>query len=157
MTVLDHRGATRELPANPPPVTWKLIVAVDAPWAGELYSTRPGRDRVGFTSVESFCAAMLTVTDWPLRAQADAADAAPVCRAAPSRSRARRDDTRHTRKFIVAATEPWTGEMYRTRPGLGHLHFGTFEQFLRAVMDITGWSLGHRGRGDRACVAPPLP
>ncbi|WP_156448274.1 hypothetical protein [Mycobacterium sp. NAZ190054] len=120
-------------------MTWKLIVAAEAPWTGELYTTRPGRDRVAFTSVESFCAALLAVTDWPLRAQSDAADAAPVHRA--RRPRPRRDTQSHTRKFIVAANRPWIGEVYRTRPGMGHLHFGTFEQFLRAVLDITGWSL----------------
>ncbi|MDN4517146.1 hypothetical protein QYF68_04815 [Mycolicibacterium austroafricanum] len=131
----------------------KLIVAADAPWSGELYSTRPGRDRVGFTSVESFCAAVLAVTGWPLGAQADPADAAPLGRAASRRPKLRRDQKSAARKFIVTASRPWTGEMYRTTPGMGHLHFGTFEQFLRAVMDLTGWSLDHRDYGDRACVA----
>ncbi|WP_133119109.1 hypothetical protein [Mycolicibacterium agri] len=116
-------------------MTWKVIVATDGAWTGELYSSRPGRGRIGFTSVESFCAAMMVVTDWPLGPVGDAT--APPVQSARPRPNARA----HTRKFIVAASGSWIGELYRTRPGLGHLHFGTFEQFLRAVMDITGWSL----------------
>ncbi|MGE2836052.1 hypothetical protein [Mycobacterium sp. SMC-4] len=131
-------------------VTPKLIVAADAPWSGELYCTRPGRERIGFSSVESFCAAVLAVTGWPLRAQADPAEAEHADRAAPRRPRVRRDQRSAARKFIVTASRSWTGEIYRTTPGMGHLHFGTFEQFLRAVMDITGWSLDHRGYGERA-------
>jgi len=139
MTVLDDREVRVDRPKTmsaPPPVAWKVIVATDGPWTGELYSTRAGRGRVGFTSVESFCAAMMLVTDWPLRPDSGDTTAPPVHGARP-----RRPAQPHTRKFIVAASRPWIGELYRTRPGLGHLHFGTFEQFLRAVMDITGWPL----------------
>lgn len=138
---VDDREATQDSP--PPPVTRKLIVAADGPWTGELYSTRPGRGRVGFASAESFCAALLVVTDWPLLPQSNGAEVSPLSRATARRRgpRPRCAEQSHTRKFIVAASRPWSGEMYRTRPGLGHLHFGTFEQFLRAVMDITGWSL----------------
>jgi hypothetical protein len=153
MTVLDHREADQGDSTRTSSVAWKLIVAADAPWTGELYPTRPGRDRVDFTSVESFCAALLAVTEWPLPAQSDPTDASSLA-ARRRMPRRRPDEQSSARKFIVTASRPWTGEMYRTRPGLGHLHFGTFEQFLRAVMDITGWSLDHRGYGDRACVAP---
>lgn len=150
MTVLDGRAESREMPARPAPVTWKLIVAVDAPWTGQMYSTRPGRDRIAFDSVESFCAAMLSLTDWPLQARSDGAGAPHRAPGTRRRTVARRGEQAQTRKFIVAADRPWTGELYRTRPGLGHLHFGTFEQFLRAVMDITGWSL--ECRGDAVCA-----
>lgn len=146
MTVLDRPGKPdRDVPPKPIRVAWKLIVAAEAPWTGEVYSTRPGRDRSRFSTVETFCAALLTITGWPLHAHTDGANTSSLghrpSAARPSRSRVGRAESALTRKFIVAADQPWIGEMYRTRPGLGHLQFGTFEEFLLAVLHITGWSL----------------
>lgn len=122
-------------------MAWKLIVAAEAPWTGELYQTRLGRQRLEFSTVETFCSAVLATTGWPLRApcSGEADQTSPPTW--PTRC-ARAERLSDKRKFIVTAEEPWVGSMYRTRPGLGHFHFATFEQFLRAVLDITDWTLG---------------
>ncbi|CAN5696215.1 hypothetical protein BH09ACT8_BH09ACT8_32830 [soil metagenome] len=129
---------------------WKLVIAADAPWTGEIYRTHPGRQRLRFSTVETFCGALLAVTGWPLQAPSgDLSDHSTTRRrASANRRNDRRSGSRPasenlswTRKLIVAADQPWVGEMYRTRPGLGHFPFGTFEEFLRAVLDITDWTL----------------
>lgn len=139
-------------------VAWKLVIAAETPWTGELYLTRPGRQRLEFSTVETFCSAVLAITGWPLHAPSAAGTDQPPQQTRPQ-SRRCREKPSAKRKFIVAAEEPWTGHLYRTRPGLGHLHFATFEQFLRAVLDITGWTLDNRpaGRGDYALAGLSRP
>ncbi|MDV3125350.1 hypothetical protein M1247_10540 [Mycobacterium sp. 21AC1] len=138
-------------------MAWKLIVAAEAPWTGELYLTRPGHQRLPFNTVETFCSAVLAVTAWPLHAASAAGAGQPPQNARPRVGRCREKPSTK-RKFIVAADEPWAGHLYRTRPGLGHLPFATFEQFLRAVLDITGWALDHNAAGSReyALAGPGL-
>jgi hypothetical protein len=122
--------------------TWKLIVAAEAPWTGEVYHTRPGNHRHHFDSIESFCAGFLAVTGWPLHALSAEPTGAPH---PPNRHSLRpkllRENPSGKHKFIVAAEQPWIGQVYRTRPGLGRLHFTTFEDFLRSVVTLTGWSV----------------
>jgi len=134
---------------------WKLIVAAPGPWSGEIYHTRPGQLRQRFSTIETFCSAFLAITGWSLPPNASGpADPGPTGREeAGARSASRRRSARHSRsglfhepdsvirKFVVAAEKPWQGEIYRTRPGLKHFRFTTFEQFLRAVQQITGWPL----------------
>lgn len=149
----DHVTRTDEYlrprrPAKVPPAAWKLVVAVEAPWCGELYNTRPDRERFAFATVESFCAALLAATGWSVDfPSTDAPPSNPPDRG-PGSHREGRPRPRQTRehvpvsgKFIVAADGTWTGVMYRTRPGLGHFPFDTFEGFLCATLDITGWTL----------------
>jgi hypothetical protein len=131
------------------PVLWKLIVAAEAPWAGEIYHTRPGNHRVRFDSVESFCGAVLEVTGWSLDLPAAASDRRQARPARKSRSHLFRETHTAARKFIIAADAPWSGEMYRTQPGLGHIHFTSFETMLRTVLDVTGWPLESRTTPDR--------
>lgn len=123
----------------------KLIVAAESSWDGELYLTRPGNDRLPFSSVETFCGAFLTLTGWSL--QPTPPNRAPAVRTVPHR---RPDNAADTKlKFIIAFTSAWTGEVYLTRRGFTHHPFTTFEEFLCAVLQITGWSL------DRAATATP--
>ncbi|WP_197379320.1 hypothetical protein [Mycolicibacterium mengxianglii] len=154
----DSRRTLAELPPKSSAVAWKLVVAVEGPWVGEIYRTRPGRDRHQFTNMESFCVALLSVTGWTLDVCSPAAAAGSAATAggddgARAGNRRRASDTISARgKFIVAADEPWGGEMYRTRPGLGRFHFTSFEQMLRSVVGITGWPLESSAR--REDVAP---
>lgn len=120
--------------------TRKLIVATEAPWTGEVYHTRPGNHRHGFDSIESFCAEFLAVTGWPLHSLSSEAETHPTSRHNLS-PKLLRDNTSGRNKFIVATEAPWTGQVYRTRPGLGRLHFTTFEGFLRSVVTLTGWTV----------------
>jgi hypothetical protein len=130
-------------------VAWKLIVAADAPWLGEIYHTRPGNQRHRFDSVEAFCGALLAVTGWPLHAlTSEPAGSARPPAAGDLRatghqlkSKLLRGNSSGKHKFIVAADSPWVGEMYLTRPGLGRLQFTTFEGFLRSVVTMTGWTM----------------
>lgn len=142
------------LPRNPV-VAWKLVVAAEAPWIGEIYPTRNGGQRLRFSTAETFCGALLAVTGWPIheprRDFTDHSTSTPAGKRSVRRARSRPTSERPStkRKFIVAADEPWTGDIYRTRPGLGHFHFGTFEDFLRAILDLTEWPLeGDTLRGD---------
>ena len=134
-------------------MAWKLVVAAEAPWNGEMYHTHPGRQRLHFSTVETFCGALLAATGWPIQAASPDLTDHSTTRdgTAGGRRNGRRSRPRPTsenssakRKFIIAADEPWTGDIYRTRPGLGHFHFGTFEGFLRAVLNITDWTLEGR-------------
>lgn len=122
-------------------MAWKLIVATEAPWTGELYHARLGHQRLKFNTVESFCSAVLATTGWPLHVSSGGGAEQPPPTITRQRRSGRSEMLSCKRKFIVAAQEPWAGHVYRTQPGLGHLHFATFEQFLRAVLDITSWSL----------------
>jgi hypothetical protein len=141
------RAHYSEPPPKSLPVAWKLIVATDGPWLGEIYDTRPGHRRRGFGSVETFCSALLAVTGWSLQLPGAVDDAAPEGRVAgrsPAGGRRLRSGLPHESylskgKFIVAADVPWTGEIYRTRPGLRHFRFASFDDFLRAVLEVTGW------------------
>jgi hypothetical protein len=127
----------------------KLVVAADAPWQGEIYHTRPGRNRLRFSTLEEFCRATLAVTQWSVDATGSDGVDDPFAigrdtqNARPVRSVSQRgcESVSGKFKFIVAATAPWTGEMYRTRRGLGHYVFDTFEEFVSAVLQITGWPL----------------
>ncbi|MCI4675811.1 hypothetical protein [Candidatus Mycolicibacterium alkanivorans] len=146
----------RQRPDSPPPtpaVSCKLIVAAEAPWAGEIYGTYPGRLRLRFSTLETFCSSLLAVTGWSI----DATSPQKTDRATtPERTHSGRRkrcqpkppppyaNPSTKRKFIIATHEPWSGEIYRTRPGLKHFHFGSFEGFLRAVLDITDWTLEPR-------------
>lgn len=110
----------------------KLVVAAASPWCGEMYATRRGHARMRFTSVESFCTAFLATTGWTLQPW--------TAQSARTRTKSR-PDSESPIKFVFAAGAPWSGEVYRTRPGFRHFHFTTFEEFLYAVLAITGWSL----------------
>jgi hypothetical protein len=141
-------------------VAWKLVVAAEAPWTGVIYHTRPGQ-RFRFSTVETFCGALLALTGWTIQAPSpDVTDHSTTSNRTPgyrrngrrSRSKLIGENLSANRKFIVAADAPWTGEIYRTRPGLGHFHFGTFEGFLRAVLDITDWTLESRTPRDEDYV-----
>lgn len=129
--------------------TRKVIVATEAPWTGEIYHTRPGNHRHRFDSIESFCAGFLAVTGWPLHSLSPEAATHPSSRHILS-TKCLRENLTGSSKFIVASDAPWTGQVYRTRPGLGRLHFSTFESFLRSVVILTGWSF------DTAGTAQPL-
>ncbi|MGV9797118.1 hypothetical protein ACWDTP_03535 [Mycobacterium sp. NPDC003449] len=117
----------------------KLIVAAESPWGGEMYRTQPGIHRLYFGSVETFCSAFLALTGWPLHSPPRDTEPERPGRDCVRRRPRRRPDTKQ--KFIVAASAPWYGEIYPTRPGLKRFGFTTFEEFLRGVLDITGWSL----------------
>jgi hypothetical protein len=141
-------------PVKNPPAAWKLIVAAEAPWVGEVYHSRPGHSRQRFTTPETFCTAVLGVTDWSLTpASTRGSTSSGTGRHHRPRSIPLSQTPSTTGKFIVAADVPWGGEIYRTRPGLGRFRFSTFEEFLRAVLSITAWpidsaaSAGHRATG----------
>ena len=138
MTVLDHPSA-RDLPLKSAPVAWKLIVAAESPWNGEIYTTRGGRRHLEFSTVETFGAALLAITGWPLERDGGLRRGGSAARR--PRPGVRCEYPSPTGKFVIAADRPWSGEVYRTRPGLGRLPFDTFGDFLRAVLAITGWSL----------------
>lgn len=121
------------------PEKQKVVVAAESPWRGELYRTRPGNVRLPFGSVETFCSAFLTITGWSL--QPTLSDRKPAGRGVSRRHSG--DGVGTKRKFIIATTVPWTGEVYRTHRGYRHLQFTTFEDLLCAVLEITGWSLDH--------------
>jgi hypothetical protein len=134
---------------------WKLVVAADAPWSGDLYSTRLGRRRFAFSSLETFGGALLAATDWPIGMAPPRADHLDAAASAASDTR-RGNEGRPSHpfgsaaaagKFIVSANAPWTGVLYRTRPGLGHFPFDTFEGFFGAMLDVTGWTLNHDASG----------
>jgi hypothetical protein len=130
----DHAG-------GPP---WKLVVAADAPWSGDLYSTRLGRRRFAFSSLETFCGALLAATDWPIGMASAASETRRGNKARPSHPFG---SAAAAGKLIVSANAPWTGVLYRTRPGLGHFPFDTFEGFFGAMLDVTGWTLNHDPSG----------
>lgn len=139
---LASEGIRGESPATDRAATRKLVVAADAPWSGELYGTRPGRRRFPFSDVETFCGALLAATDWPIGMERPGADHVAACASRhPLRSAVAPE------KFIVSAHAPWTGELYRTRAGLGRFPFDTFEGFLGAMLDVTGWTLDHDPSG----------
>jgi hypothetical protein len=115
-------------------MAWKLIVAAEKPWTGEIYHTRPGHRRPRFTTPETFCLALLEITAWPLPTTES------TLRQRQSTRPSRVGEAGKT-KFVVSAHAPWTGEVYRTRPGLGRLSFATFEECVRAVTGVTGWPL----------------
>lgn len=137
--------------AGPSGARCKLIVAAEAPWEGEMYRTRPGHQRLGFDSVETFCSSLLALTGWTLPA--------PTEHRAPPAARFRPTvvgETRSARqKFIVSATTSWTGEVYRTRPGLSHVGFTSFEQLLHAVLGVSGWPLDLPARGRTESAGAP--
>lgn len=145
-------------PVHPegPSITWKLIVAAEAPWVGEIYHTRPGNQRHRFNSVEEFCGALLEVTGWPLDMSAPPSTRHSYPHGHRLRSGLVGESASAKRKFIVAAHAAWMGEIYRTRPGLRRFPFATFEEFLLAVLSITGWPLVNSTRRDLAAIGPGL-
>lgn len=44
-------------------------------------------------------------------------------------------------KIVMAADSPWEGVVYETRAGRRRESFHTPEEFVRAVMLLTGWHL----------------
>lgn len=44
----------------------KIVIAVEAPWSGELYLTRPGLPRIRFTCFEEFLVGVTQITGWPI-------------------------------------------------------------------------------------------
>lgn len=56
---------TAEAPREPRrPTRWKLVVAADEPWSGEIYETRAGRRRESFDGPAEFIEALMRLTDW---------------------------------------------------------------------------------------------
>lgn len=137
MTMTDGSAGPQSMKSTP--VAWKIIVATEAPWVGEVYHTRPGNHRHRFDSLESFCGQFLAVTGWPLHSVSPEPAPHPIGRHSLS-PKLLRENASGKHKFIVSADQPWTGQVYRTRPGLGRLHFTTFEGFLRSVVTLTGWT-----------------
>lgn len=41
--------------------------------------------------------------------------------------------------MVVAAETPWTGEIYETRAGRRREQFDGPEEFVQAVLRLTGW------------------
>lgn len=127
----------------PRPARWKVIIATDGPWSGEMYQSRSGAQRCQFGSVVELCTAFVATTGWPLLAeQTGGAVSGPT----PGRpATAGEGSTQQAAtKVIVAADEPWRGAVYATSKGRGRLSFNGFEEFLRAVKDVTGWSIAAR-------------
>jgi hypothetical protein len=123
-----------------PSAVGKFVIAAESPWAGELYRRSAGKPRLQFTSVETFCSAFLAATGWELQ-PASSATQPPTASGAGTDRICTQTALPIKQKYIVSATAPWNGEIYRTRPGLGHFGFTTFEGFLGAVLAITGWPL----------------
>ncbi len=127
----------------------KIVVAGQAPWLGEVYHLRAGHSRLGFNTVESFCAAIMSATDWQLHMPPDAEGvvlpSAGSVRDLSKRQLAvlhpRDSATAQRAKFIVATYGAWFGEMYRTRPGLPHVRFASFDEFMQSTLAVTGWSI----------------
>ncbi|MDL9948495.1 hypothetical protein QSJ19_23505 [Gordonia sp. ABSL11-1] len=123
-------------------------MAADGPWSGELYHTRPGHGRHGFDDLQSFCEAFLGATGWQIEVSPPSGPdrnsgtdkQAAACQRSFQRTRCSTDIPTRS-KFIIAADEQWRGEIYRTRPGLPHLGFESFEQFVLAVVRVSGWQL----------------
>jgi hypothetical protein len=132
----------------------KFVVAGESAWTGELYGTRGCQPRLRFRSLETFCNAFLAATGWALQ-PAIATDSPLVPFSNISRIRSGAGWSGN-QKFIVSAAAPWSGEIYRTRPGLAHLRFTTFDEFVLAVLTITGWSLTPGGEVDPAPVPSRL-
>lgn len=145
----DSSGAHQAVAGN---TVDKFVIAAEAPWTGELYRTRAGKPRFRFRSVETFCCAFLTATKWEL----DTSAATAATTTAPRSSRApyirAHADSPTKQKFIVSTTAPWNGEIYWTQPGLMHVAFATFEEFLVAVLAITRWPLNW----DQELAASPV-
>lgn len=124
------------------PIKWKLIIASDGPWSGEVYHSRAGTDRHRFRSVVEFCAAILETTQWPLPTGGE------TSAGRPSGARAQGHDgstRRPANKFVVAADEPWHGDVYATTSTCGGPRtFTCFDDFMRAVADVSGWSVPGR-------------
>lgn len=117
------------------PSRWKIIIAPDGPWRGEMYPSRAGTDRRGFTSVVDLCSALLATTGWalPPPQRTDRSATAPSARPTVGRP---------ATKIIVVADEPWRGAVYATTTtGSGRLEFDGVEQFVRAVEGIAGWAM----------------
>jgi hypothetical protein len=49
-----------------PASRWKLIMAADEPWQGEVYSTRPGGKRIHFSSLEELVIAIVEQSGWKI-------------------------------------------------------------------------------------------
>lgn len=145
------RSECADSPAKRPLLQWKLIIAADTVWNGEIYHTRPGHQRSSFCSIEAFCRAVMEVTGWPLDVALDrhgspAQDARARVRAQGRGPRLSLADPQPGscpagRKIVLAADNPWSGELYLTRPGLARIRFTSFEEFLVGVMQITGWPI----------------
>lgn len=132
-----------------PRARWKLIIAAETPWHGEVYDTRPDHVRASFCSAEAFCRTIMEATGWDLeltarrtpplnpnaRVRAQGRGPRLAVAGAPPGSRPT------TGKIVLAADEPWSGELYLTRPGLARIRFTSFEELLVGVMQITGWPL----------------
>lgn len=131
------------MPASAP-TRWKVIIASDGPWSGEIYQSRAGTDRCEFGSVVELCRALLATTGWSLPTE----DGPTVGHPLVSGSRALGGSPRRTAtKFIVAADEPWQGSVYATTStGSGRRSFTGFGELVRAVMEVSGWSLPGRQR-----------
>lgn len=126
--------------------TSKFVIATEFPWAGELYRTSSGKPRLRFTTVETFCSAFLAATGWDLPPSSPAPpESSSAARSRTSRSRVD-GDSQSKQKFVVATNAPWTGEIYRTRPGLKRFRFTTFEEFVLGMLAITGWPLHPAGQ-----------
>lgn len=126
-----------------PRVRWKLVIAAETVWNGEVYHTRSGHERASFCSVEAFCRTVMEVTGWPLDLAGDSHSSPALHARAQGRGpRLSLSDPRpNSRKIVLAADDPWCGELYLTRPGLARIRFTSFEELLVGVMQITGWSI----------------
>lgn len=45
-------------------IRWKLIMAADEPWQGEVYPTRPSGKRLKFSSIEELVVAIAEQSGW---------------------------------------------------------------------------------------------
>lgn len=59
----QHRAEGQELGPRPP-IRWKVVVAADEPWRGEVYETRAGRRREAFDGPAEFLDALMRLTGW---------------------------------------------------------------------------------------------
>jgi hypothetical protein len=124
------------------PIRWKVIIASDGPWSGEMYHSRAGTDRHRFGSVVEFCGAVLKTTQWSLPTSGETAGGDPAGSTAGGRGGGVR---RPATKIVVAADHPWRGDVYATTStGSGPQTFTGFEEFIRAVVDVAGWRVRER-------------
>lgn len=138
------------------PLPWKLIVFGESPWRGEIYQSRAGHRRLLFSSPEEFAASVLALTQWPVPVP-HAAAPVPVESGTGHLASGTEPPIREGgSKFVLAADAPWRGQAYRTRSGHVRLKFLGVEEFISAVIGMTGWSL-HGAPSGQLWASPAAP